>query len=296
MGKRRTDLAIEAAAALQVEERVPGVVTQEWVDEGVPITTVEIRTPQGAEAVGKPVGRYVTLDLGPVRRRERAAFGRAARMLAQEIAKLLPPGDGPALVVCLGNRDVTPDALGPLVHDHLLVTRHLIDAVPEHFGSFRPVAALSLGVLGATGVESGALARAAAGEVKPEVVIAVDALAAGSLGRLCATVQVSDTGISPGSGVGNHREALSGDSLGVPVVAVGVPTVVEAGTLAQDLLAEAGRDNLDPKTLAGQGERLFVTPRDIDVRVAECAKVIAYAINLALQPGLTVEDLEMLLE
>ncbi len=145
-------------------------------------------------------------------------------------------------------------------------------------------------------MESGTLARAAAGEVRPEVVVAVDALASGSLGRLCATVQVSDTGISPGSGVGNHRQALDRDALGVPVVAVGVPTVVEAATLAQDLLAEAGREDLDPKTLGGQGERLFVTPRDIDVRVAECAKVIAYAINLALQPGLTVEDLEMLLE
>ncbi len=296
MGKRRTDLALEAASALQVEGRVPGVVTQEWVDEGVPITVVEIRSSEGAEAVGKPVGRYVTLDLGPVRRREQTAFGRSVRMLAQEISKLLPPGNGPALVVCLGNRDVTPDALGPMVHDHLLVTRHLIDAAPEHFGAFRPVAALSLGVLGSTGVESGALARAAVGEVRPEVVIAVDALASGSLGRLCATVQVSDTGISPGSGVGNHRQALDRDTLDVPVVAVGVPTVVEAATLAQDLLAEAGRDDLDPKTLGGQGERLFVTPRDIDVRVAECAKVIAYAINLALQPGLTVEDLEMLLE
>lgn len=288
----RTDLAVEAAVSREME----GIVRSEETVDGVPVTVVEVRTREAAERVGKPVGRYVTLELGPVRRRETEAFRRSVLALAGEIARMLPPEPGPVLVACLGNRAVTPDAIGPLTHDHLLVTRHLVESVPEHFGGFRPVAAVATGVLGTTGVESGDLIGAVARRVEPVCVIAVDALAARGLERLCATVQLSDGGIAPGSGVGNCRKALDRESLGTPVIALGVPTVVDASTLALDLLAEAGQEGLDPETLGGKGSELFVTPRDIDVRVAECAKLIAYAINLALQPELTLEDLEALVE
>ena len=197
--------------------------------------------------------------------------------------------DGLVLVVGLGNRAITPDALGPKVHDHTLVTRHLVEGCPEHFGGFRPVAALSAGVLSTMGMESGELIQGVCRQLKPSCVVAVDALASRSLKRLCRTVQLSDTGISPGSGVGNHRAALDRTSLGVPVLAVGVPTVVDGATLAADLL---GTEELPP---LGEGRDLMVTPKDIDSQVADLSKVIGYGIDLALQPSLTLEDLDLLL-
>ena len=164
-----------------------------------------------------------------------------------------------------------------------------------HTDSQDPVAALAAGVLGTTGMESGELVRAVAETLRPACVIAVDALASRSLHRVCTTVQLSDTGIVPGSGVGNHRYALDRETLGVPVIAVGVPTVVDGATLALDILEEAGRTDLDPAALRGIGGDLMVTPRDIDQRVKDMAKVIGYGIDLALHPGLTLEDVELFL-
>ena len=213
-----------------------------------------------------------------------------AEALAAELGALLglEPG-APALVVGLGNRAITPDAIGPKVHENTLVTRHLVEQIPEHFGAFRPVASLSAGVLGTTGMESGELVQAVCRKLEPACVVAVDALASRSLKRLCRTVQLSDTGIAPGSGVGNHRWALDRASLGVPVLAVGVPTVVDGATLAADLL---GQEELPP---LGEGRDLLVAPKDIDSQVNDLAKVIGYGISLALQPGLDVADLDLLL-
>ena len=300
MLQRRTDLAVEAhqlfTESAEQETRLQGVKAYDTQREGYKVTTVEILDQRGAQALGKPVGKYVTVELDGLMRREADAFGRAARALAAELGQLLDLKEGaPALVVGLGNRAITPDAIGPGAADHTLVTRHLVEQVPEHFGAFRPVAALAAGVLGTTGVESGELAKAVAEKIKPGCVIAVDALASRSMDKVCRTVQLADTGIVPGSGVGNHRAALNRETLGVPVIAVGVPTVVDAATLAADVLAEAGKGELDPQTLGGVGGDLMVTPRDIDQRVADMAKVIGYGINLALQPGLTVEDVELFL-
>lgn len=275
--------------------RLPGVEAWEEEREGFRVSTVKVLSPEGARELGKPEGTYVTLMLSGLLRREESAFPRAVTALAAELRPLLPPGEGGVLVVGLGNRSITPDAVGPLCADHILVTRHLIHQAPEHFGAFRPVAALAAGVLGTTGVESGELAQAVAGKVKPGCVIAVDALAARSLDHICATVQLSDTGIVPGSGVGNHRFALNAETLGVPVIAVGVPTVVDGATLALDILEEAGRDDLDPAALRGVGGDLMVTPRDIDQRVKDMAKVIGFGIDLALHPQLSVEDVELFL-
>ncbi len=285
MAQQRTDLAEEAHAlhggALE------GVEQEARQCRGFPVTCVRVRTPEGARAIGKPEGVYLTLSLDGLLRREEESFPRAVRALADLLAPLLPPS-GEALVVGLGNRAITPDLIGPLAAEHTLVTRHLVREMPERFSGLRGVAALSPGVLAATGVESCALVRAAAAELSPACVIAVDALAARSLDRLCRTVQVSDTGIVPGSGVGNHRLALDRAALGVPVLAVGAPTVAEASTLAMDLL---GRE--DDEGLPGGG--LFVTPRDVDRQVADLARVIGYGVSLALNPGLTVEELELLL-
>ena len=299
MDKRRTDLAVEAAQLWREGGNagaLPGVIQEESTREGWPVTTVKVLDDRGAKAIGKPVGSYVTIDLTALVRREQDAFGRAARAVAAELSALLQlPQGAPALVVGLGNRAITPDNIGPAAADHTMVTRHLVEQIPQHFGSFRPVAALAAGVLGTTGVESGELVRAVTEKIRPSCVIAVDALASRSLSRVCTTVQLSDTGITPGSGVGNARAALDRASLGVPVIAVGVPTVVDGATLAADLLAEAGQADLDPQALRGAGEGVLVTPRDIDARVADLAKVVGFGINLALQTGLTVEDVELFL-
>lgn len=300
MLQRRTDLAVEAQAlwseSAERETKLEGVRARDTVREGFRITTVEILDAQGAEALGKPIGKYVTLELDGLMRREEDAFGRAARALGAELREMLDLREGdPALVVGLGNRAITPDAIGPIAAEHTLVTRHLVEQVPEHFGAFRPVAALAAGVLGTTGVESGELARAVADHIKPACVIAVDALASRSMDKVCRTVQLADTGIVPGSGVGNHRAALNQETLGVPVIAIGVPTVVDAATLAADVLAGAGKGEVDPAALAGVGSDLMVTPRDIDQRVADMGKVIGYGIDLALHTGLSIEDVELFL-
>ena len=294
MRQRRTDLALEAKELWEESARqtakLEGVAAFTETREGFLTETVEILDERGEEALGKPAGRYVTLTMDGLARREEDAFGRAARAVAAELKVLLKlPEGAPALVVGLGNRAITPDAIGPKVHEHTLVTRHLVEQIPEHFGAFRPVASLSAGVLGTTGMESGELVQAVCRRLKPACVVAVDALASRSLKRLCRTVQLSDTGIAPGSGVGNHRWALDRASLGVPVLAVGVPTVVDASTLAADLL---GQEELPP---LGEGRDLLVTPKDIDSQVDDLAKVIGYGISLALQPGLDVADLDMLL-
>ena len=300
MLKRRTDLALEAkelwTESAEKETKLEGVRARDSLREGYQVTTVDILDEQGASSLGKPVGSYVTVQLDALARREEDAFGRAARAIAAELNGLLKlPEEATCLVVGLGNRAITPDAIGPGVADHTMVTRHLVEQAPEHFGSFRPVAALAAGVLGTTGVESGELVKAVAEKIRPGCIIAVDALASRSMDRVCTTVQLANTGIVPGSGVGNHRAALNRETLGVPVIAVGVPTVVDAGTLAADILAEAGQEGLDPEALAGAGEGLMVTPRDIDQRVADLVKVIGYGINLALQPGLTIEAVDLFL-
>ena len=300
MLKRRTDLALEAkelwTESAEKETKLEGVRARDSLREGYQVTTVDILDEQGASSLGKPVGSYVTVQLDALARREEDAFGRAARAIAAELNGLLKlPEEATCLVEGLGNRAITPDAIGPGVADHTMVTRHLVEQAPEHFGSFRPVAALAAGVLGTTGVESGELVKAVAEKIRPGCIIAVDALASRSMDRVCTTVQLANTGIVPGSGVGNHRAALNRETLGVPVIAVGVPTVVDAGTLAADILAEAGQEGLDPEALAGAGDGLMVTPRDIDQRVADLVKVIGYGINLALQPGLTIEDVDLFL-
>ena len=292
---RRTDLAMEAQELWRESAgettRLSGVEARDGEREGIPVTTVRILDREGEQALGKPMGTYVTLTLEGVAGRAEGVFGRAIRAVAGELSQLLEGVDpqGLVLVAGLGNRAITPDAIGPKVHEQIFVTRHLVDQMPEHFGHLRPVASLAAEVLGTTGVESGEVVRAVCEKLRPACVIAVDALASRSLERLCRTVQLADTGITPGSGVGNHRVALDRDSLGVPVLALGVPTVVEGSTLAADLM---GADELPD---LGAGRDLLVTPKDIDSQVADLAKIVGYGISLALQPGMTVEDLELLL-
>ena len=296
-GMPRTDLALEARQLWQENtpeaEALPGVRAWEETRAGFPVTTVEVLDRRGEEALGKPVGRYVTLELDGLLRRENDAFVRAAEALAEELRGLLNlEQNQTCLVAGLGNRDITPDAIGPGAVDHVLVTRHLKERLPEDFAAFRPVSAVCAGVLGTTGIESGDLVRAVCGLLRPDCVVAVDALASLSPDRLCRTVQLSDTGIVPGSGVGNARLALNRESLGVPVIAVGVPTVVDAATLTVDLARRGGVEL--SRGSFGELGNMIVTPRDIDKNVRDVAKLIGYALNLALHEGLTVEDVDQL--
>lgn len=297
MFAKRTDLALEARELWQESAaettKLQGVRAVRKKQEGYGVTEVEILDERGAKALGKPVGRYLTLDLTTYWQRRTDYFPRAVRALGAELRALLPQ-EGSALVVGLGNRAMTPDAVGPETLRSLLVTRHLIAAMPRQFGGFRPVSAFAAGVLGTTGVETAEAVRGLVRETQPDFVVAVDALAARRTERVCAAVQLSDTGIVPGSGVGNCRGALNRQTLGVPVFALGVPTVVDAATLAADLLEASGVTELDEKRLRGESGGMTVTPRDIDAQVKELAKVMGYALTWALQE-LAVEEIDALL-
>ena len=295
MRMRRTDLALEARELWQEgaerTDALPGVEAWESLREGIPVSTVQVLDQAGERALGKPRGRYVTLTLEGLASRAEDIFSRSVHAVAAELTQLMAdlPQNGLVLVAGLGNRAITPDAIGPKVRQHTLVTRHLVRQMPEHFGALRPVASVAAEVLGETGVESGELVRAVCEKLGPACVVAVDALASRSLKRLCRTVQLADTGITPGSGVGNHRMGLTRESLGVPVIAVGVPTVVDGATLAADLL---GTDDLP--NLEGDSS-LLVTPKDIDSQVSDLSKVVGYGLSMALQPGMALEELELLL-
>lgn len=283
----RTDLAVEARDLYEAASGAAagGVSERKGDCCGFPITEVRVETKTAEKALGKACGRYITLDLAGFVRREENAFPRAVRAVAAQLKELLPPLSPTdcVLVAGLGNRAITPDAIGPKTADHTLVTRHLVMKLPEQFGKLRPVAALSAGVLGTTGMESGELLRAVVEKLHPACVVAVDALCARENGRLCKTVQLTDSGISPGSGVGNRRAAINANALGVPVAVLGVPTVIDVASLAAGENASPGLHGL------------IVTPKDIDARVNDLSKVLGYGINLALQPSLTLEDVELFL-
>ena len=297
MFAKRTDLALEARELWQESAekttRLSGVKATKQRSDGYPVTRVDILDERGEKALGKPRGTYRTIDLTAFWQRKSDFFERAVRAVGGQLKELLP-GEGTVLVIGLGNGAMTPDAVGPLAADNVLVTRHLIAAMPRHFSGFRPVAVFRTGVLGTTGVESAEAVRGLVAQVEPSLVIAVDALASRRVGRVCTTVQLSDTGIIPGSGVGNHRSALNQETLGVPVFAIGVPTVVDSATLAADLLEESGIRDYDGEALQKSRQNLMVTPRDIDQQVRDLSKVVGYGINWALQ-DLEIEEINALL-
>ena len=276
----RTDLALEAHRVRAQDARMEGVTVTETDRAGFHLATVEVTSPAASEELCKPIGVYHTVTLEPVLRREDEAFSSAVDLLSSLLRELLPPEpDSTVFVVGLGNRAITPDAVGPRAVESVLATRHLRAQSPELFSSFRPVCALAPGVLGTTGIESASLVKALVQDLQPQAVIAVDALACCEPERLCRTIQITDTGISPGSGVGNHRDALNRETLSVPVIALGVPTVMDVSTVSEN------------EALQG----LFVTPRDIDTVVADFSKLAGYAIDLALHRDLSIPDLDLLL-
>lgn len=296
MKQIRTDLAMEDAAGLD-RAHMPGVHISEWETGDVTMTEVRVESEEGARLIGKPMGVYITMECPRVKKRDVDARRAVSALLGEELGRLLPAGEGDVLVIGLGNRTVTPDALGPLAVDHTLVTRHLHRERPELTGAMAGVCALSPGVMGVTGIESGEIVRAVVGAVSPRAVIAIDSLAARALDRLSSTVQLTDTGIQPGSGVGNYRAALTRETLGVPVLAVGVPMVIHAAALARDafrLLSDEDESRLDAlmrELMDGDLGDMIVTPREVDDLVDNAAVMLAGGVNRALHPGLSDEEI-----
>ena len=282
-----TDLAIERREITNSGKN-DGVTVKKRRVKSASVTEIEITTDAGAEKLGKPVGTYVTVELPPFS----SEFDDAdSRMLAvrDEIKKLLPKNTSGVLVVGLGNSDITPDALGPKTAQDIFSTRHITKTLAEEVGlpSLRPVSSASPGVLGQTGIESAEMIRGIMNETSPDAVITVDALSARSIKRLGCTVQMTNTGIVPGSGVGNHRAEISRKTLGVPVIAIGVPTVVDAAALVYDI---TGNENI-PQPERERAEKMMVTPREIDVMISRASRLLALAINSALQPDMDMKTL-----
>lgn len=276
----RTDLASEVVQRPE-NASLAGLELNEERICGCRVTAVKINGGEASKILCKPIGNYLTLELDEYIRRRENSFSDAANALSQLMRRFAEIQNAQSfLVACLGNRAITPDAVGPEVSDSLIVTRHLKQSLPQEFAALSSVAVLRTGVLGTTGIESAQSLKALCGLVQPDCVIAVDALASGELDRLCRNVQICDSGIAPGSGVGNDRAELNRESLGVPVIAVGVPTVIDAAAFCAD------------ESAAG----LFVTPRNIDELVRSVSKLVAYGLNLALHPGLSIADVDMLVE
>ena len=308
LGRIRTDLAMEARElALKGQQELPGVQTRTEQRGDVLINRVLVQTPEAWRMMGKQPGYYVTLEAETLRSRDRDRLEEVSQALAEEIRGFLKhlniPEDALGMVVGLGNWNATPDALGPRVVGKILVTRHLFSASPpEKRGALRPVCAIAPGVLGITGMETGEIVASLVQRVRPRFLVVVDALASRSTARLGTTVQLADTGISPGSGIGNKRVGITPETMGIPVLAVGVPTVVDAVTIVHDALDQitggAGGAGVSPPQKREAVQRvlhpylrdLIVTPKEVDVLIEDITKVVAGALNIALHPGVTPEE------
>lgn len=312
-----TDLALEAhTAAVKTDWDQQGVRVETLSFSGGTISRVQVIDASGAARMGKPQGNYINIEAPGLLEHDVELREQVGQILAKELASLLPQNaTKPTLVVGLGNWHVTPDSLGPLVIDELLVTRHLFEYAPDYVDAdMRSVCAIAPGVLGITGIETGDIIKGIVQKVQPSAIIAVDALAARSIERLGTTIQIADTGINPGSGVGNKRNALNQETLGVPVIAIGAPSVVYANTIVLDAmqkLTESLREAAStPANVGGmlrdlspeeQGQlvhevlspfwgNLVVTPKETDEQIRQLSKVIAGGLNVALQPGLETSD------
>ncbi len=320
----RTDLTLEAHELLrekavreqEQQQDIPGVEMENTGDDRIKITRVRVTSPTGEAAIGKPMGNYITLEIPGLRENDQELYEETCRALAKELTGILHLNEKTlTLVVGLGNWNVTPDALGPKVVSSMMVTRHLLEYLPEQVDDgVRPVCAVAPGVLGITGIETGEIIRGIVDRIRPDYVIAIDALASRKMERVNTTIQIADTGIAPGSGVGNKRMELSKDTLGIPVVAIGVPTVVDAATMANDTIdlvldsmidqAPKGTEFYNMMKSIDREEKytmirevlepyvgnLIVTPKEIDEVVKKISKVIANGLNIALHQGITLAD------
>lgn len=314
----RTDLAMEARELYQEESKqeIPGVEVDNEHKDGILITRVRITNHEGETRMGKPMGNYITLEAPRIKDRDPEFEESISQEMAVELKKILPLDENSkVLVVGLGNWNITPDALGPKVIERIMVTRHLLELIPDQVDErVRSVCAVAPGVLGITGIETGEIIRGIVDKVKPDVVIAIDALASRKADRIGTTIQITDTGINPGSGIGNKRMGLNEETLGTKTVAIGVPTVVYAHTIGRDSLqmlinefanqATPGTEfykmlqQLDDQQMdvlvqqvltQGLGD-LVVTPKEVDTLIDDVANIIADGLNLAIHDDISLEE------
>lgn len=315
----RTDLAVEAKEIYEKESKsqMKGVVSEVRTVNDIKITIVKIENEEGENIMRKPKGTYVTIDMPKNTHYDSELMLDVSNVLSGELSSLIKLDESmTALVVGLGNWNVTPDALGPKVISKIMVTRHLKQLIPDSIDEgVRPVCALAPGVLGLTGMETSEIIKGVVDKIKPNLLICIDALASRKMERVNTTIQIGNTGISPGSGVGNKRMEISEKTLGIPVIAIGVPTVVDAATMANDTIdmvlddminmSSRGSEFYDMLRKVDKNEKqrlieeilnpyvgnLMVTPKEVDIVIDSVSKVIANGINLALQPALEMDEI-----
>lgn len=306
----RTDLALERRdlyrKANNIKDEIPGIETEEEEKKNTKVTRVKIKNQEGANAIGKPIGNYITIDIKNLKVATEEEIQSFAECLAEELTKLYNihlNGKEDILVVGLGNMGVTPDALGPSVVQDIDITRHLLKYAPQYLEEgARPVSAIAPGVLGTTGIETQEILKGIVENVNPKLIIVIDSLASKSIERISSTIQIADTGIIPGAGVGNARRELSIETLGVPVIALGIPTVVEAATIAADSidlfidklqqeaksneylnkLKEQDKYEMIKEVLIPNDYNFIVTPKEIDGLIENMSSVVARGINISL--------------
>ena len=294
----RTDLALEAHEINAQAGREDGIRTEEETIDGFLVTTVHVSAGEGERLAKKKAGTYINVDVGKSWLLASEGFAALVALLAGQLRRLFPSGfSGSALVVGLGNYDITADSIGPKAVEKVVVTRHLRTLNPQLYKSagFGDLCAFAPGVLGQTGMESAEIVHSIVEAVRPALIVAIDALASRRLARLATTVQLCDTGIYPGAGVSNRRSELSKETLGVPVISIGVPTVVDAATLAYDLLGKDADEQAAAALLAGDGKDMFVTLKESDVITKQTARLLGFAINRAVHGDMSVEEMEELL-
>lgn len=315
----RTDLAVEAKEIYEEENKgkIPGVEVRDYVEQDIKVTEVSILDDVGEKVMNKPKGKYITLEIPEVTAYDQEGLEEISKVFAKVLSNLVKLDESmTAMVVGLGNWNITPDALGPRVVDKIMVTRHLKQLIPDQIDEgIRPVCALAPGVLGLTGMETGEIIKAVSEKIKPNLIICVDALASRRLERVNRTIQIGNTGISPGSGIGNKRMEISERALGIPVIAIGVPTVVDAATIANDSIDMVLDEMIHGATQGGkfysmlksidrtEKERmiqellrpyvgsLVVTPKDVDMVIDSVSKILSSGINIALQPALELREI-----
>lgn len=318
----RTDLVLEAREIYKENHKdepdIDGIEVIEESDKDIKVTTVKVKNDEGAQKIGKPKGNYITIDIPTFTAYDGETMDRVSDVLSEILERLIKIHvDKTILVVGLGNWQVTPDALGPKVTEKIMVTRHLKTVMPEAIDdSVRPVCSIAPGVLGVTGIETVEVIKGVVERIKPDLVICIDALAARKVERVNATIQIGDTGISPGAGVGNNRKQINEENLGVKVIAIGVPTVVDAITIANDAIdlvvdslinnSSSGSDfykmlksldknekeNLIKEVMSSKNNSdMIVTPKDIDLVINSLSKIIANGINMAVQPNMNMEEI-----
>ena len=318
----RTDLVLEAREIYKENHKdegdIDGIEVIEESEKDIKVTTVKVKNEDGAKKIGKPKGNYITIDIPEFTAYDGETMDRVSEVVSEVLGRLIKiDAEKTALIVGLGNWQVTPDALGPKVTEKIMVTRHLRTVMPEAIDdSVRPVCSIAPGVLGVTGIETVEIIKGVVEKIKPDLVICIDALAARRVERVNTTIQIGDTGISPGAGVGNNRKQINEENLGVKVIAIGVPTVVDGITITNDTIdlvidslisnSESGTDfykmlksldknekeNLIKEVISSKANiDMMVTPKDIDLVINSLSKIIANGINMAVQPNMDVEDI-----